>query len=189
MDMSGLIVLILIGAVICIAANFARNVRTGKVKFSIRILFAMVALAALLMLGLLSLPSGTPTHSTVVWVHTHEDLLKLPADQVVELIQLSLPKEQRKSGRELGVIVVNTDGVQIRPLHRSITFEAVGTRWDRQERLDRLDGVVSAWLAAQTKLKIEFFEVKEYMLRGSFRADSTNAEVLSSKKFYDFPMQ
>ena len=119
MGISGLVVLILIGAVLSIAANFASKVRTVKVKFSIRMLFAMVVIAALLMLGLLSVHGGKPTHSTVVWVHIHEDLLKLPADEVVELIQLSLPKEVRKSGRELGVIVVNTDGVQIRPLHRS----------------------------------------------------------------------
>ena len=76
MGISGLVVLILIGAVLSIAANFASKVRTVKVKFSIRMLFAMVVIAALLMLGLLSVHGGKPTHSTVVWVHIHEDLLK-----------------------------------------------------------------------------------------------------------------
>lgn len=179
-----LLVLLVIAAVLSIAANFA-----GKVKFSIRMLFAVIAITALLMLGLISWHDDEPTHSTVMLVHTQQEIFKLPADKVVELIQLSLPKSLRKSGSELGIVVVNTEGVQIRPLHRSIQFKAVGTRWNKQERLDRLSGVVSAWLAAKPELKIEFFEVEEYLLRGSFRADTTNAELLSSQRFYEFPMQ
>ena len=133
--------------------------RDTFVKFGLRSVFALVFIAALLMVGWNKYLAPEDNYIEVGVFLKDWEVTKSTHDELSDLLQRPIPAEKRT---RLITMATGIDGVLIKPGWSAIWFTTRCRDWDRTEAMRRLDKVVDAFLCEEPKLEIDHFKLQEY---------------------------
>lgn len=135
---------------------------SGKqMKFSLRAVFAFVLVAALLMFGWKKYVSPEDNYIEIGVFLKGWDMGKSNSLEVTNLVNRPFPnKGQNKQGN----FYRGVNGVFISPGYSAIWFKTRFRDWDRDHAVQRLRDVVGAFLDADPKLQIDYFEMREFAI-------------------------
>ncbi len=152
-------------------------------KFSLRWIFAFVLIAALLMFGWKKYVSPEDNYIEIRVFLKDWELGKSNSFEVTDMVNRPFPDKGQNS---VGDFYRGVDRVSISPGYSAIWFKTRFRDWDRDQAVQRLRDVVGAFIDADPKLQIDYFEMREFTLE--FADDTRIKQNLRETTSESFPL-
>jgi len=152
-------------------------------RFSLRTLLGLLLAAALLMFGWKKYVSPEENYIEIGVFLEDWDLGKSNSFEVTDMVNRPFPD---KGQNPVGNFYRGVDRVSISPGYSAIWFKTRFRDWDRDQAVQRLRDVVGAFLDADPKLQIDYFEMREFTLE--FADDTRSKQNLREQTSESFPL-
>ncbi len=172
--------------------NRRRNLYSGdesppmsgkQMKFSLRAVFAFVLVSALLMFGWKKYLSPEDNYIEILVHLKGWDLGKSNSLEATNMVNRPFPD---KGQNKVGDLYRGVDRVSISPGYSGFFFKTRFRDWDRDQAVQRLRDVVGAFIDADPKLQIDYFEMREFTLE--FADDTRIKQNLRETTSESFPL-
>ncbi len=152
-------------------------------RFSLRTLLGLLLVAALLMFGWKKYLSPEDNYIEILVHLKGWDLGKSNSLEATNMVNRPFPD---KGQNKVGDLYRGVDRVSISPGFSGFFFKTRFRDWDRDQAVQRLRDVVGAFIDADPKLQIDYFEMREFTLE--FADDTRIKQNLRETTSESFPL-
>ena len=152
-------------------------------RFSLRTLLGLLLVAALLRFGWKKYLSPEDNYIEILVHLKGWDLGKSNSLEATNMVNRPFPD---KGQNKVGDLYRGVDRVSISPGFSGFFFKTRFRDWDRDQAVQRLRDVVGAFIDADPKLQIDYFEMREFTLE--FADDTRIKQNLRETTSESFPL-